>query len=166
MANWRQNIKGFTLIEVLVVLTIMSIMLGLVTANFAMDERQSLQQEAHKLALLMRHASDTARTTGKPIAWQATKQGYIFLQLETDGQSWQSLQNDSNLRVRELPENMRLSTAHIAGLPANSNDMVIFSPSGLNPAFDLTLQSEHARLTITGDLLGKVVDFPAQEIKP
>lgn len=71
-------LKGFTLIEVLVVLTIMSIMLGLVTANFAMDERQSLQQEAHKLALLMRHASDTARTTGKPIAWQATKQGYIF----------------------------------------------------------------------------------------
>lgn len=163
--QYQRLCRGFTLIEILVVITIMSIMLGLVTANFAIDERQQLQQEAHKLALLMSHASDTARTTGRSTAWRASENGYIFLQLGADGKSWKPMRFDSNLRAREFPENMRLSEVYIAGVLSNSKDMIIFSPSGLNPAFELTLRSKQARLKITGDLLGKVTDLPSEEIR-
>lgn len=155
--------RGFTLIEILVVLVIMGVMLGLVAVNFGMDARQQLQQEGHRLALLMSHASSLARTTGQAVAWLPSKQGYTFSQRSSKQNDWEVINNDSTLRPRVLPESMRISNIHIAGKPAKLDEKIIFSPSGINPAFDLTLTTEGAHLRVTGDMLGKALDLPAQE---
>ena len=164
---------GFTLIEILVVLSIMGIMLGLVAVNYSPDERQTLQQEGHRLALLLSHASQTARTTGQPITWQANAQGYQFLQYVQSAKLWQVIKvNNSNsdtiLRERQWPQDMQLSKVNIAGSTSTTQqrqyEMIIFSPSGINPAFDLTLQSPHAKLALKGDMLGLVTDLPATDL--
>lgn len=167
--SFKKN-AGFTLIEVLVVLSIMGIMLGMLVVNYGKDERQNLQLEGHRLALLMSHASQTARTTGQPIAWQANVQGYQFLQYAPLTKLWEVIKannssSDTTLRERKWPENLQLSEVNIAGsistIKKRPYDMIIFSPSGINPAFNLMLQSPHAKLEVKGDMLGLVTDLPA-----
>ncbi|MBC7787622.1 MAG: type II secretion system minor pseudopilin GspH [Methylophilaceae bacterium] len=165
---------GFTLIEILVVLSIMGIMLGLLAVNYGADERQNLQLEGHRLALLMSHASQTARTTGQPIAWQVNERGYQFLQYDPLARQWQvmgvnNVQSDTTLRERVWPEGLQLSEVNISGsistIKKRQFEMIIFSPSGVNPAFDLTLQSSQSKLDIKGDMLGQVTDLPAIDLQ-
>ena len=167
---YLKKLVGFTLIEVLVVLSIMGIMLGFLVVRYGQDERQNLQLESHRLALLMSHASNTARTTGQPIAWQASDSGYQFLQYSPLLNQWQKIsstntQVDAALRERQLPEDLRIIKLNIAGTESNLKkqeyEMIIFSPNGLNPAFELTIQSPHAIVEVKGDMLGTVEDLPA-----
>ena len=158
-----KRIAGFTLIEVMVVLVIMGVLIGLVSTNFAPDDRQQLQLEGHKLALLLSHASNTARTTGMTVAWKSTPKSYTFLTLAPDGRNWNPLLNDSDLYARHMSEGMRISKVSIAG--DSTSDMVIFSPSGLNSDFNVTLSSDQYRLNVHGNLLGKVEDLTATEIQ-
>lgn len=168
-----KKLAGFTLVEVLVILSIMGIMLGFVIVRYGKDERQNLQLEGHRLALLISHASNTARTSGQPIAWQANEGGYQFLQYSPLVKSWQKLGNtnsqiDTTLRERHLPEDFYLSEVKITGtgstIKKQEYEMIIFSPSGINSAFNLTLQSPHAKVEVKGDMLGFVEDLPAIDL--
>lgn len=168
-----KKFAGFTLIEILVVLSIMGITLGLLVVNYGSDDRQNLQLEGHRLALLLSHASQTARTTGQPIAWQANKQGYQFLQYGSLTKQWQvmglnNVMSDTTLRERALPEGLQLNDVNISGnvstIKNRPFEMIIFSPAGINPAFDLTLQSSQNKLEVKGDMLGQVTDLPVTNL--
>ncbi len=169
----RTKKLGFTLVEVLVVLVIVGVMLGMVTVNFTQDDRQQLQQEAHKLALLLSHASNTARTTGKPIAWSNQSHQYGFYTLADDGRTWHTFLTDSPLRSRELPEGMHIETTKVSGSIQKPGELLIFSPAGLNADFNIQLISKKYDaeilgaqtliVAIQGDLLGNVIDKPVVE---
>ena len=72
------NTRGFTLIEMLVVLMIMGLMVGLVSAIARPDDRALLQVEATRLAALLDFAAEHSRLTGKSIAWTANGPDYRF----------------------------------------------------------------------------------------
>src|SRR5262245_23773627 len=72
--------RGFTLLEVLVVVVIIAILATAVTVKIAPDLRQTLREEAVRLAVLLTHARDEAIVTGAPLAWQSTPDGYRFVQ--------------------------------------------------------------------------------------
>ncbi len=169
-----KKLAGFTLIEILVVLSIMGIMLGFLVVRYSKDERQNLQLEGHRLSLLMSHASNTSHTTGKPIAWQANRGGYQFLQYSALVNQWQKMggtymQSDPTLRERQLPEDIQLSEMNIAGskstIKKNEYEMIIFSPDGIDQAFEVTLQSPHSKVEVKGDMLGFVEDLPAIDLQ-
>jgi len=147
---------GFTLVETLVVLSITSIMLGLVIANWGLDDKQQLQQENHRLALLMAHASTIARSTGRPVAWSSSQHGYQFMQPDPSRNNWQLVSADSTLRSRQLPAGMEISEQRIEGSRLAKNEMIIFPPSGLNPPFSITLSSARAIAKLKGNLLGSI----------
>lgn len=155
--------KGFTLVEVLVVLVIVGVLLGLVSVNYSRDNRQQLQQEAHRLALLLSHASNIARTTGQPVAWASQPQNYGFYGLSADGKNWTLLLNESHLYTRQLPENMRVVQTRVGGSQLQYGDKIIFSPAGLNADFLITLSAEKLSAEIQGNLLGQVIDMPVVE---
>ena len=167
---YLKKLVGFTLIEVIVVLSIMGIMLGFIVVRYGTDERQKLQLEGHRLALLMSHAFNTARTTGQLIAWQENVDGYQFLQYSALINQWRkidvtNMQNYNTLRERQLPEGLHISEVIINGIKSTLKkqeyEMIIFSPNGINPAFELTLKSPHAKVEVKGDMLGSVEDLPA-----
>jgi len=158
------RILGFTLVETLVMLTIVSIMLGLVVANFGLDDKQQLQQESHRLALLMEHASATARTTGRPVAWSSSQHGYQFLQHNPGRNSWQVLGPDSTLRPRTLPAGIQISEQRVEGSRLARNERIIFSPSGLNAPFSITLSSALAVTRLHGNLLGNIQEEALNDI--
>lgn len=92
--------RGFTLIELLVVLVIIGLTLGLVTVNLAPSQRQAMQQDAQRVALLLQLARDEAIVRNRPIAFEASEQGYRFL--VRDGREWKTLPQDDMLREREF----------------------------------------------------------------
>jgi general secretion pathway protein H len=64
--------RGFTLIELLVVMVILGITLGLVSLNAMPGQKQALQQEAQRIALLLQLARDEAIVRNRQIAFEAT----------------------------------------------------------------------------------------------
>ena len=70
--------RGFTLLELLVVVAIIAI--GTAAVAFAMrDSAQTqLEREAQRLAALLESGRAQSRTSGVAVQWQATAQGFRF----------------------------------------------------------------------------------------
>ena len=70
--------RGFTLLELMVVITIMA----LATAGVAMSMRDSthtaLEREAQRLGALLESARAQSRMSASPIRWRTTETGFVF----------------------------------------------------------------------------------------
>lgn len=145
---------GFTLIEILVVLVIMSIMLALVAAKIGPDDKQTLAEEAKRLALLMEHTRDEALASGHSMAWGAEGAHYRFYQYTKP--DWAPLANDDVLRERDFPAYVTLTDLEINHQKARLDDLVVFAPSGMNLPFRAVLDLKGERISISGNHLGKI----------
>src|SRR6478735_8957943 len=70
--------RGFTLIELLVVIAIIAI--ATAGVGFAMRDSQAtqLEREAQRLAALLESARAQSRSSGAPVRWYVTDQGFRF----------------------------------------------------------------------------------------
>src|SRR5690242_1673772 len=71
--------RGFTLLELLVVLVLMAVATSLISISATPDPRQSLTEQARRLGLLLTLASDEARIRQQPISWEGDLNGYRFV---------------------------------------------------------------------------------------
>ena len=71
--------RGFTVIELLVVIVILGVVAGMVSLSVAPSEQRRLTEELDRLAALFRLAHDEARISGRAITWEAGADGYRFL---------------------------------------------------------------------------------------
>jgi general secretion pathway protein H len=79
MQDAPSRARGFTLLEMLVVLVIMALLTSLVTINATPDARQQLAEQASRIGLLMQMAADESRVRQQPLAWEADLGGYRFV---------------------------------------------------------------------------------------
>jgi len=93
--------RGFTLIELLVVMVILGITLGVVTLSAAPSQKQSLQQDAKRIALLLQLARDEAIVRNRQIAFEAGSDNYRFM-IRNDNRQWEQVVQDDLLREREF----------------------------------------------------------------
>jgi general secretion pathway protein H len=100
--------RGFTLIEMLVVMLIIGLFTGLVATIVRPDDRAVLRLEAERLAQLLDLAASKARLTGTSVAWTAEASGYLFWQF-ADGTYWTEIRDDETLRARSLPRGITLT---------------------------------------------------------
>ena len=142
-------------------ISLFGILLGLAIANFSMDERAQLQQENHRLALLLAHAGERARTSGQPLAFVPANLGYAFKSGKTA--RWQTLNDDQILRERHFPDGITIQNSNIEGQRLRPNEMLVLSPSGLNSPFRIVLASEHFITAINGNMLGQVSEETVTE---
>ena len=147
--------RGFTLLELLVVLVIAGIMLGLVSFNAMPSEQQALQNEARRIALLMQLARDEAIVRNRPVAFEADAGHYRFMVRNEN--EWQRVTNDDLLREREFK---RPPVALAIDLPAaqQSNPLrIVFGREPVDKPFMLTLSSGEVQVAIRADGIGHYV---------
>jgi general secretion pathway protein H len=92
--------RGFTLVEIMVVLVIIGITLGLASLNAMPSPRQDLQAEARRIALLLQLARDEAIVRNRLVTFEATPERYHFLVRTETG--WEPVTQDDLLREREF----------------------------------------------------------------
>ncbi len=97
----RRCARGFTLLELLVVMVIAGITLGLVSFNAMPSERQVLQNEAQRVALLLQLARDEAIVRNRPVAVDIDGYGYRFW-IRDDNKTWVPFTGDDMLRERQF----------------------------------------------------------------
>jgi len=140
------------LLELLVVMVIVGITLGMVTFNAMPDERQILQRDAQRIALLLQLARDEAIVRNRPIAFEAEADRYRFLIFED--KTWHVLQQDDMLREREFKRNpVVLSiTPPLAGQTIPMR--IVFGREPVDKPFTLTLATGESHVAIRADGIG------------
>lgn len=146
---------GFTLLELLVVLVIAGITLGMVSFNAIPSEKQALQKEAQRIALLLQLARDEAIVRNRPIAFEADPQQYRFL--IRDAGNWQAMTQDELLRERPFkrpPVNLSIEPLNAA----QTNPLrIVFGREPVDHAFVLTLSANDVSALIRADGIGHFV---------
>jgi general secretion pathway protein H len=153
--------RGFTLIEMLVVLMIMGLFIGLVSTITQPDERATLQLEADRLSQLLDFAATEARLTGKSIAWTADESGYRFWRSADDG-TWSEIRDSELLRARTLPQGVAVSNFRVENMRPQGAMRLEFSPQGSSLAFIIGLSLGTQRYAVTGSPVGDVRVVPGE----
>ena len=151
--------RGFTLIELLVVLLIMGLIVGLASVIVRPDDRGLLRVEAERLALVLDLASNEARLTGKSIAWTAEDSGYRFWRMSGEA-DWTEVVDSDELRVRALPQGMRISALRVENIPAKGNLRLEFAPYAAPAAYDIELSLGAARYAVAASPIGELTLVP------
>jgi general secretion pathway protein H len=99
----RTGQRGFTLIELLVVMVILGITLGLVSLSAMPGRKQSMQQDAKRIALLLQLARDEAIVRNRQIAFEAGTDSYRFT-IRNENKQWEPVVQDDLLRERDFKQ--------------------------------------------------------------
>ncbi|TCS37794.1 type II secretion system protein H (GspH) [Paucimonas lemoignei] len=153
MKHIRQ--RGFTLLELLVVLVIVGIMLGFVTLNALPSGRQALQNEAQRIALLLQLARDEAIVRNRPVAFEVDQYRYRFWILD-ENNVWQAMDRDDMLREREF-QRAPVSLAIDPPMMGQNNDntlRIVFGREPVDKPFILSMSVGDATVSIRADGIG------------
>ena len=163
------RVRGFTLVEVLVVLLIMGLLAGLVGTLARPDDRALLRLEAERLAQLLDLAAAEARFAGKSIAWTADGRGYRFWQMAGDARGfengsaqWSEIRDNDLLRSRTLPQDMMISGLQVENVPAHGAMRLEFNPYGLTFSFTIEMSLGAARYAVAASPIGEVRVLPGE----
>ena len=107
--------RGFTLIELMVVVLIVALASGMVVFSLRDTQGIALEREGQRLAALLEYARAQSRLQGTPVRWRATRNGFALegLNKPVPEQPWLS----QDTRVLDvLPRNPSMDSASLAAL--------------------------------------------------
>ena len=133
-------------------MVIVGITLGAISFNAMPSERQILQSDAQRIALLLQSARDEAIVRDHPIAFEADPDSYRFL-IFTDNK-WQPLQQDELLRERKFKRSPVIFTISPLSAEQTTPLRIIFGREPVGIPFILTLAVGDAQVAIRADGIG------------
>jgi general secretion pathway protein H len=160
--------SGFTLLEIVVVLLIITIILGMVGVNLTRNRSDVLRDEAERLAVVLQNAQQQAILEGRPYGFTFTDRGYRFLRINDSGHLV-SVETDELLAPHELPPAVTLApetgseamtAAKTTDASKKRSDVIVFDPSGEFPAFTLVLSVGDFSWYVQGQSDGQVLSSP------
>lgn len=159
--------RGFTLLEVMVVLVIIGTIIGIITITVD-TRREKVTIAVDRLASLTRLASEEAVLRSRELALEIKPDGYHFLTLGDEG--FIPLEGDSLLKERKLPEDLELEL-YLLGEPveidAKKDELsgkvekppriLLFSSGEMTP-FELRIRDPYTEeeYSVAGEMTGMV----------
>ncbi|MHB1616505.1 MAG: type II secretion system minor pseudopilin GspH [Metallibacterium sp.] len=157
----RARGRGFSLVEMLVVVLIIGLMTGVAVLSMSLGESHPARDNAERLAELVREASENASMQGQNLALGFWRHGWRFYVLRGGG-AWQPLTDDTLLRARTLPRGLAL-TLDLQGEQVTLKDhdktkpQVFLLSSGEMQPFVVEIRgSGHAAMRVRGSAIGEV----------
>jgi len=163
--------KGFTLVEILVVLVIMAVVISLAVLSVNATGRDSqLDEESRRIQGLVGLLHERALLEGRDFGLRIEPTAYEFVVYDPRRDRWMMLNQEQEYRHRELPKGisfqLQLDSQTVVIKPIDrslSNDappppQVAIAASGEGTPFRLTLlrDATQAKASVDGDALGKI----------
>jgi general secretion pathway protein H len=157
--------RGFTLVEVLIVVAIIAITAGLATLAYDSDDRGAATREAKRFAGALEHASAVAQWRAEAIGVSADGEGsgWRFWRRSVDGRRWLPLADDDVLVAHQLPSGILVTPLAFAGQPLAPDAIVPMRASGQNEPFAFVLSGKSARIVLSADPLNRVTMYVQAE---
>ncbi|WP_288106579.1 prepilin-type N-terminal cleavage/methylation domain-containing protein [Limnobacter sp.] len=150
--------NGFSLLEILVVLVVMSIAAGLITIRGTPGDSRYLQAEGQKLSQILRIAQQQALLKSQEIRFVAGSQGYSFE--EFNGLTWQPVTEEPMLRTRVWDNGPIKATLLNQGQAVR---FLIISPTPGLITNSVVLQKNNSIMALTSQTSGQFVLGPVQK---
>jgi general secretion pathway protein H len=151
--------RGFTLVEILVVLVIIALVGGLALVTLERDERRLAAREAKRFAGALEFAAARAQARNETLGVSGDRT-IRFWRREPSGERWLPLDDDV-LGARVLPEPLLATPLSYAGQRIAANTIVPLRASGRNEPFAFTLASPAWLVVLAADPLNRVsIDGP------
>ena len=157
--------RGFTLVEILVVVAILAIGGGIAAVALSGDERSALAREARRFAGAVEYAADRARVRHETLGVSADGDAWRFWRRSADGR-WRALSDDPALAPRLLPSPLRALPHTYAGGPLRPEAIVPLRASGRNEPFTFVLADERHQAVVSADPLGRIAVSDAEPFGP
>jgi general secretion pathway protein H len=104
--------RGFSLIELLVVIVILGIMAGMAVLSMGVLRGEApAETEARRLAALVELLAEEALVQGRDYGIEFFEDGYRFLAWDPDSGLWSEVVDETTLRHRTLPAELRVALA-------------------------------------------------------
>jgi len=151
--------KGFTLIEIMVVVVVIAVLMGAVTLAFPPVGDKLLKENTERFSALISLAQDEAILQSAEVALEIDDKGYSFYRNENN--SWSAL-SESPFKKRQLPVDIT-SKLFLDGISTNleerENDspQIVFLSSGEMTPFTYRLfyekeSSATIKVSATGEI--------------
>ena len=164
--------KGFTLVEILVVVVIMAIVISLAILSIGTTGRDTqLDEESRRIEGLVSLLHERALLEGRDFGVRIEPAAYEFVVYEPRRDLWMTLDQEHEFRHRDLPKGLRFQLEldsqivviksidrNLASKEAPPGPQVAIAASGEGTPFRLTLLRDGttAKAGVIGDALGKV----------
>lgn len=135
--------RGFTLIELMVVLAIIAVLTVVSTTLVSSNDASRAETEAKRLAALLELAAAESRASGETLSWRPEPRGYAFWHRDEDGE-WVRFPATSPYRPRALAGEVLLQAQ-----PA------VLAPFGLDAPLEAIVRGGGLALSVRGGMLGR-----------
>jgi type II secretion system protein H len=148
--------RGFTLMELLVVMVLLAILAGSIGSRLVVDSTAELRDEANRLAALLQMTQQTSILEGQLYALKFEPGGYHFLTLN-DKNEMEEIHDEELFRPRIWPAKMTVEQIKIDDRERDQSDSsLVFTPMGDMPLIAITISQKQHRWHIESHADGTV----------